>query len=258
MSASDSLNPYAPPAAPPQLDFREAAVLESLRLLEANPGRLPDELPMSLVLPADESGPAWLRYIGRMTLLRLVLGIAGLVMGAVLAAVSGPVQRNTGVPAEAVITLAAPCSIGGIAIMLANSLLVRRAVRRAIGERFDRVQRQSVLRSPLCVGVEDARTFTKMKIAPEDFAWAAFDSAGRRLILEGLIFRYVIHAADVVSVTQAAGATATGVQIVFRVAGAMTGITLQFDSVWHEFKKQTVGGGTDPLLKPIRQTFGLA
>jgi hypothetical protein len=61
----------------------------------------------------------------------------------------------------------------------------------------------------------------------------------------------------VLSVGQATGATTTGVQIVFRVARVMIGITLQYDSVWNEFKKQTIGRGQDPLIKPIRQTFGL-
>jgi hypothetical protein len=231
--------------------------MESLRLWEANPGKLPEELGTSLVLPADASGPAWLRHVGRMTLLRLVLGIAGLILGAALAAVSSTAERSTGLPSAAFIAVAAPCSLGGMGILLANVFLVRRAVRRGIGQRFATVERQSTLRPPLCVGVEDAHTFTKMKIVPEDLAWIAFDSASRRLILEGLIFRYIVQAADVIRVGQVAGTTATGIQIVFRVGTAAIGITLQYDSVWHEFKKQTVGAGRDPLLLPIRETLGM-
>jgi hypothetical protein len=257
MSASEPLNPYAPPALPAELDFREAAVLESLRLWEANPGRSAEDLGISLVLPADESGPAWLRHIGRMTVVRLVLGIAGLLIGALLAAVSGAISQSIGVPSGMVIALAAPFSIGGIVILAANVIFARRTVRRGVGQRYLAVERHSTLRRPLCVGVEDSRTFSKMKIAPEDMAWIAFDSASRRLLLEGLIFRYLIQAADVVSVEQVVGGASTGVQVVFRVGTAVVGITLQYDSVWNEFKKQTIGGGRDPLLQPIREALGL-
>ena len=77
MSQPPSTNPYASPsvpAAPPTIDFREAAVEESLRLIEAAPGRDPDELGRSLVLPADADGFGRLRWIGRMMLVRLVAG----------------------------------------------------------------------------------------------------------------------------------------------------------------------------------------
>jgi hypothetical protein len=196
-----------------------------------------------------------------MTLLRLVLGIAGLALGALLAALENVLSDRLLIPPPLrpglVMTVAACCTFGGIGLLLASAFCVRRSVRRYLGERYEAVQRMSNLRQPLCAGVEDARTFTTMKIAPEDFAYIGFDAANRRVILEGVTFRYVIHAHDVLSVGQATGAATTGVQIVFRVARVIVGITLQYDSVWNELKKQTIGFGVDPLLKPIRQTFGL-
>jgi hypothetical protein len=262
--SAPSANPYAPPPAPPeptQIDFREAAVEESLRIIEAAPGRPIDDLGVSLVLPADVEGPVKIRHIGRMTLLRLVLGIAGLALGALLAALENVLSERLLIPQPLrpglVMTVAACCTFGGIGLLLASAFCVRRSVRRYLGERYEAVQRMSNLRQPLCVGVEDACTFTTMKIAPEDFAYIGFDAANRRVILEGVTFRYVIHAHDVLSVGQATGAATTGVQIVFRVARVIVGITLQYDSVWNELKKQTIGFGVDPLLKPIRQTFGL-
>jgi hypothetical protein len=258
--SAPSANPYAPPQTPPEpalLDFRQAAVEESLRIIEANPGRPIDDLGVSLVLPADVEGPARLRHIGRMTLLRLVLGLVGLALGALLAACEDRLNRELLVPQWLTIAVASVCSLGGMALLFASVFCVRWSVRRHLGERYEAVWRMSNLRAPLCVGVEDARTFTSMKLAPEDFAYIAFDAASRRLILEGLTFRYVILAKDVLSVSQASGATTTGVQIVFRVARVMIGITLQYDSVWNELKKQTIGRGQDPLIKPIQQTFGL-
>lgn len=256
MSAPPFANPYAPPltAEPVQLDFRQAAVEESLRILEANPGRDPDSLGVSLVLPADAKGPARLAHIGRMTLVRLVAGIGGLAAGALLAAVEGRLQE-IGVPEAATMLVAATCSLGGIGLLLCHAMLTRWSVQRNLGPRYADIRRASTLRSPLCTGVEDARTFTTMKITPEDFAFVGFDSSGRRVILEGLLFRYVIHAADVLSASQQAGAMTTGVQIVFRVGRVVVGITLQYDSVLNELCKYTIFRGQDPLLKPVIAAF---
>jgi hypothetical protein len=258
MSHPNSANPYASPSTPaasPTIDFREAAVEESLLRIEAAPGRDPDELGLSLVLPADVDGFSRLRWIGRMMLVRLVLGIAGIVAGGILAATEAKLRATLGLAEWHVLTVAGICSLGGIGLLLTSVFFVRRAVRRGIGQRYEEARQHSNFRRPLCVGVEDCRTFTTMKIAPEDLAYVAFDAAHRRLILEGLLFRYVIQAADIVSVQQAAGAAATGTQIVFRVGRTVVGITLQFDSIWHEVKKQTIGAGRDPLLTPIMETF---
>jgi hypothetical protein len=254
MSAPDSFNPYAPPAAPVELDFREAAVAESERLLA---GRSPDDVPFSVVIPADHSGVRRLNSIGRMTLVRLLLGVGGLLLGGVLAAIASRLDDHPVFPKEIAVAAAVLCSGGGIGLLLLSPFLARRAVRRALGERFDRLCRQSTLRPPVCIGVEDALTFTKIKIAPEDFAWIAFDLTGRRLVLEGLLFRYVIQAADVISADQVSGSMSTGVQIVFRVGTVVVGVTLQYDSFWHELKKQTIAAGKDPLVEPIQQVFGM-
>ena len=256
MSAPPIANPYVAPltSEPLQLDFRQAAVEESLRIVAANPGRDPDTLGVSLVLPGDANGPARLAHIGRMTLVRLAAGIVGLAAGAVLAAAESRLQE-IGVPEAATMLVAAACSLGGISLLLCHALLTRWSVQRSLGPRYEAVRRASTLRSPLCTGVEDARTFTTMKITPEDFACVGFDSAGRRLVLEGLHFRYVIHAADVLSASQQAGAMTTGVQIVFRVGLVVVGITLQYDSVLNELCKYTIFRGQDPLLKPVIAAF---
>jgi hypothetical protein len=254
MSAPPSANPYAPPQTPTgplQLDFREAAVEQSLQIMAANPGRAPEELGISLVLPAgDDRGPDRLRWIARMTLVRLVLGVVGLAVGALIGTAVDGILREQGIPKDPAMVVAALCSLGGMALLLLNAWLIRRSVQRALGPRYEACRRHSTLRRPLCTGVEDARTFTSIKLAPEDFACVAFDSAGRRLILEGLLFRYVIHAADVLSVVQQSGTATTGVQIEFRVGAVAVGITLQFDGVINELRKW-VSFGKDPLLAPV-------
>ena len=254
-----SANPYAPPTGPSepvQIDFRQAAVEESLRILEANPGQVPEDLGVSLVLSMGSEGLEHLRHIGWMTLVRLVLGIVGLAAGAGLAGVSDWMQMNWGLPEAVVLSVATLCSLGGIGMLLDQLHADSLARAGALGPRNAAAVAMSTLRPPLCTGVEDSRTFVTPKIAPEDFAYVAFDSARRRLVLEGLIFRYVIHAADVLSVAQQAGTATTGVQIVFRVGRVVVGITLQYDSIWHELRKQTIGLGRDPLLKPVEEALG--
>lgn len=256
MSLAEHENPYATPRPEVAIDFREAAVEESIRLLAESGGRRPmEDLGVSLVVPVGPEGVRTLRWIGRMVLVRLVSGIGGLVSGALLASAQENLTKQWNVPEALSLTIAAVCSLGGILVLLFNPYFVRRATRRALGERYATVQRLSSGRSPLCTAVEDAQTFKKMKIVPEDLAWIAFDPPGRRLILEGVLFRYVIHASDVLYVGQVAGATATGMQITFRVGRVVFAVTLQLDSVWHEVKKQTIGVSEDPLLAPILAAF---
>jgi hypothetical protein len=255
MATIEQENPYAAPRPDVPIDFREAVVEESIRLLAEAGGRPIETLGVSLVVPLGAEGVRTLRWIGWMVLLRLVLGIGGLAAGAGLAAAHERLTKQWQFPEELTLAIALTCSLGGIGVMLLSPYFMRRATRRAIGERFGLVQRLSTGRRPLCTGVEDARTFTKLKIVPEDLAWIAFDPPGRRLILEGILFRYVIHAADVLFVGQVAGATTTGMQITFRVGRVVFAVTLQLDSVWHELKKQTIGVSQDPLLKPIIAAF---
>jgi hypothetical protein len=256
MSLAEHENPYATPRPEVAIDFREAAVEDSIRLLaDSGGGRTIEDLGVSLVVPVGPEGVRRLRWIGRMVLLRLVSGIGGLALGALLASAQENLTKQWNVPEALSLSVAATCSLGGICVLLLNPYFMRRAARRALGERYESVQRLSTGRKPLCTGVENAETFKKMKIVPEDLAWIAFDPPGRRLILEGVLFRYVVHAADVLFVGQVAGATTTGIQITFRVGRVAFAVTLQFDSVWHEFKKQTIGVSEDPLLKPIVAVF---
>src|SRR5687768_396769 len=137
MSTAPSTNPYAPPevpvvAQPVQIDFRVAAVEESLRILEANPGRDPDELGVSLVLPADVRGPQHLRYIARMTLVRLVVGIAGLAAGALLSTALEKFVMWAGVPNAATLAGTIFFGGGGMVLLLVNAMLIRWSVIRAL------------------------------------------------------------------------------------------------------------------------------
>jgi hypothetical protein len=253
MATSNFDNPYASPRPDVPLDFREAAVVQSRQLLLYASGQPIEDLGKSLVVEVDPPRHDVLRHIGRMTLLRLVLGFGGIAAGGLLAMAQEALRARWGVDETLLLLVAAACSLSGFAILFSNWSLTRRTVRKTLGDRYARVLQLSTVRPPYCTGVEDASTFTKMKLAPEDLAYMAFDSAGRRLILEGLLYRYVIHADDVLFLGEVPGATTTGVQITFRVGEVAIAITLQMDSVWHEFRRQALPffPGQNPLLRPM-------
>lgn len=253
MATSNYDNPYAAPRPDVPLDFREAAVVQSRQLLLYASGQPMEDLGKSLVVEVDPPRPDVLRHIGRMTLLRLVLGFGG-IASFPLALFTSPLLIPLSPPIAAMLLIAAMLwAFCGFAMLLSNGFLNCRTVRKTLGYRYARVLQLSTERRPICTGVEDASTFTKMKLAPEDLAYMAFDSAGRRLILEGLVYRYVIHADDVLFLGEVPGANTTGVQITFRVGEVAIAITLQMDSVWHELRRQTMPffPGQNPLLRPM-------
>lgn len=255
--AATNINPYAPPQSEFPIDFRNAAVEESLRIVARSGGRPIEDLGVSLVLPTEGSGAATLRWIGWSTLARLVLGILGVVFGGLLGVLSDHMLEQLPLNQAEVLWIGVSCVVGGLLLLLLNGMFTRATVRRGIGDRYARVWQFNTTHRPLCSGVEDARTFQKIKLLPEDLAWIAFDAAGKRLILEGLLYRYVIHAGDVLLASEVQGPTSTGVQIVFRVGEVVIGITLQMDSVWYELRRQVALPGSNPLLRPILAALSL-
>ena len=135
------------------------------------------------------------------------------------------------------------------------SRVARTFSRSRIGERYDAVWALGSPFKPLGVSVEDASTFSKMKLVPEDLAWIGFDVTRRMLVIEGIRYRYLIHSTDVVNVEQVTGPTATGVAITYHIGTVPLSIAIQYDSVRHELRRQTIGVKEDPLMKLITDTL---
>ncbi|MCA9122527.1 MAG: hypothetical protein H6822_03300 [Planctomycetaceae bacterium] len=237
----------------PPRDFRDEAAAISLKLVADSFGRPSAELGQSLCLPVEN--PSDLRGVKWSLLFRLVFGIGGIAAGGILAMVFEKFPAGFQRYETPALVLAGIFSIGGICLLISSAGAARSFSRRRLGERYEAVWALGSPIKPLGVSVEDADTFSKMKLVPEDLAWIGFDLSRRMLLIEGLRYRYLIHSADVINIEQVAGPTATGVAITYFVGSASLRIALQYDSVKHELRRQTIGAKHDPLLKPITDTL---
>lgn len=231
----------------------EAAVEESRRIVEINGGRPPAD--RSLCLPANDADPSSLRRFGHATLSRLVLGILGLAGGGFCAFFD--VRSDGENDAVGGLLILGMClSFGGILVLCSNPFFQRRFVHRQIGNRYHDLLGSPYSSKPICINIEDAETFDKFKIVPEDLGYLAIDEFRGMLVVEGVRFRYFIHAKDVVDIRQVAGGNSTATVIEYNIGDARARIALQFDSIWHEIKRQTVGAKEDVLIGRIREALG--
>ena len=247
----------------PPDDFRRAAVEASL---EAVRGEYRDDDPpptdCSVLLPVRGANPDSLKPLLWRQVAVLVVGFAGLAGGAGLAYLSGE-PPNAAWP----LLIAGLClSATGMAALLSNQYFLRRFLRGRLGRRYENLRADhpdAVIQDVL---VEDAATFDRGKLHAEGGGYVAVDVPGKRVIVEGVRFRYLIRAADTVAVGIAAGPTATFPTVRYRcgprpAAGEhdprpILSIALARDSLWRELKRQTFfGAGEDPLLAPLREAL---
>src|SRR5688572_15322232 len=120
--AATNINPYAPPQSEFPIDFRNAAVEESLRIVARSGGRPIEDLGVSLVLPAEGSGDATLRRIGWSTLARLVFGILGIACGGLLGVLSEQMPEQVPLSQTEVLWIGVPSVVGGILLLLLNGV----------------------------------------------------------------------------------------------------------------------------------------
>jgi hypothetical protein len=90
---------------------------------------------------------------------------------------------------------------------------------------------------------------------PEDLALVHFDRQGRRLVIEGIAYRYVVGADDVVSLRTVASLALPGLEIVYKAAGVELGLTLTPDSLLSHVRRSTIGG-SDALVRRAFDTLG--
>ncbi len=240
-----------PPQPHAKADFREAAVRESLRLLEANGGAVPDR--GSYCLPVTDTNPLTLRRYGYCVIIRLVLGLLGLGGGALLAALSE--RPGHTLPPSILLAIGGCFSVGGILILMGNLFFQGRFVRKQIGTRYNHLLPLAGQSRLLCISVEDAATFKRMKFLPEDLGFLGLDPSNRIVWIEGVRFRYRIAAEDVSALGQVSGSTSTATGLAVTIGKTSLQIALHWDSLLHELKRQTIGTKSDPLLSKIQKTL---
>jgi hypothetical protein len=88
----------------------------------------------------------------------------------------------------------------------------------------------------------------------EDLGRVIFDPERRRLVIEGIAYRYVIYASDVIQMRAVKSSASLGLQIVYTAAGVPLGLTLIHDSLLSYLRRATIGGN-NPLIRRAQQTL---
>jgi hypothetical protein len=233
-------------------DFRDSAAEASRAALARLRCSDPLAAGISLCLEAEGDGRATLRRLRRLTLVRLIAGFILMLVGAVIL-YAADVRK---VPwlnekEEWLIPAAAAGVLGFLAIM-SGPFLQRRFVMRHIRDRLAESDLGDSGLPPAGVEVEDSRTFQQPKVLPEDLARVLFDPDQRRLVIEGIVYRYVIYASDVIQMRAVKSSASLGLQIVYTAAGVPLGLTLIHDSLLSYLRRATIGGN-NPLIRRAQQ-----
>ena len=245
------------PATSASDDFRDAPVAASELAVadaaRANPSLASDPLRagMSLCLRAPGDGQSVRRRLKWDVLARAVLGLGGLVGGAVLGVMHENHRDVFGFKVSGGVWLAVAvcCSLGGIFMLISAAGAARRKVRRHVAQRIRLDGR------PPIVELEETRTFSKMKAVTEDLGVVLMYPEQRCVVIEGVTHRYLIYAEDVVEVRPVPGPTTAGLGIHYLAAGEPLDITLTYQTVWMELKRQTIGARRNPMLEQIAATL---
>ena len=237
-------------------DFREAAERESVALVGEDILVPPLDLGLSLCHPIPDPpsrARSALYLIGG-----LVVGFTGIGAGTLILAIGGSQPGNAAANDWVSLTLGMCCTLGGLAALFGGVFVSRGWVRRQLGERG---QPQSLpdgtKAKPHRIGIEDAATFEKMKLHPEDEGHLFLDPARHAVLIEGLSHRYTIFREDLVAMIQVFANGSLGVRIIYYVGDATLDMTVsQVDSFKHQLRAQTIGAKTAPLLSELRAVLG--
>ena len=237
-------------------DFREAAERESVALVGEDILVPPLDLGLSLCHPVPDP-PSRARSALYLTG-GLVVGIAGFGAGPLILVSGASQPGNAAANDWVLLTLGMCCTLGGLAALFGGIFLSRGWVRRQLGERG---QPQSfpdgTKAKPYRIEIEDAATFEKLKLQPEDQGHLFLDPARHAVLIEGLSHRYTIFCEDLVAMIQVFANGSLGVRIIYYVGDATLDMTVsQSGSLKHHLRAQTIGAKTAPLLPELRAVLG--
>lgn len=237
-------------------DFRAEAIQASQRFCRAGTDADLLTIGRSLCIPVPGATKNDLFRPGLISLTALIIGFAGLIGGALLATGAQDGSGTATGPDTARLTIAALCSIGGIATFFVGIFLASRWVWKTLDTRIDTLMHRPWTIPPRRVNLEDARTFQKIKLRPEDMGIAFFDTERRRILIEGIRCRYVVLADDIEDFETVKAPGSVGSILAVNIDGAVLRIVLQQDSnLRFELRRQTIGGGTHPLHRDLEETL---
>jgi hypothetical protein len=248
-----SNTPHSEPAQNPDLDFRDAAARESMRIIEANDGNIPEFY--SLCLPVPNAKPSSMRKFGFWNLFPLLAAFLGLAIGAILATLTDNPKFQDYTPG--LMVLACCASLAGFLCLITHSSFHRHFTRKAIGTRYNDLAIKGNNSKPICVGIENPDTFHRFKLAPEDAGYLIFEPQACMLIIEGICFRYLIRKDDITAIKEVRLSAGFGTVLSYTIGNITLEVALQHASIRHEFKRQLFGAKRGPLFKKIQDTLQL-
>lgn len=237
-------------------DFRAAAVAASVSLRERmqRQGRGdPVAGGYSCCLPAEGDGPAVMRRARQVAIVSLVLGVLGLATAGAVALWVTQRYQSAPTPPLGPLIAAGCCTVGGIATVWIGLSAQKRMAAAHVRARLGATAADVL---PIQVTVESTATYRTLKLLPEDFGLLFCDEARKCVRVEGLLFRHVIHAADVAAVAPIEGVSSQGLAIDYRIGeDVRLSITLGQLSPTGNLKQQVLESST-PLAEPVCRALG--
>jgi hypothetical protein len=244
-------------------DFRDAAATVSVRLLQQH--RLSSDsvdlatIDVSLCLPAPGDPVAKRKHLSILFLVSLAIPFALLCVGALFLYLGSNPPANLPVDHNVLSTIG--FVIGGLGfagILSALSIqgaIVRKKLREAnnLDVSFDPTD---ILRN---IGIENPATRTTIKLVIEDRANLFCDSSRKLIVIEGIFYRYVIHAQDVINCAVERTRAYPFLILEYFVADTETTLALaiSYVTVPVEFKRKATFSLTKhPLVAVVERTFG--
>lgn len=243
-------------------DFRSEAVQVSKQILAAKRIRLdePDltKAQMSVCVPAAGDPQALRRTVIVRLLLLLVLGFSGLIAGAVIAKFVVKLDDAGSKQISPMLIVAVCCTICGIASMCSAVWVQKQTVRRYL-ERVGAIRPTLSPAELIFVSIEDAQSYQKPKLVPEDVAALHLDSERRMISAEGFSHRYVVCAQDVLAAKLANTRGSQGVRLDIAIGGTDTVLSLviEYSSLKMNLKRTLLPASRTRLASVFEKTMGI-
>lgn len=217
-------------------DFRDGAVAATRTLLTEEEQEHPGDFDASSCLPTGEGrravrSAAW--WPIKLQLLTFALFFAALGLAAWAEQVKDAQGRQPSYARALVWVGGIGAVADGIFMLVAlfcatnmqKPLLGRRLARRP-GSLLDGWERlpSRILR------LENAKTYHKQKLSPEDVCLCVFDAPNRRILLEGVSYRYLIRADDVATLWPLQSGDKISIQIDYRIGEEALSVVLAADN----------------------------
>ena len=195
-----------------QNDFRYEAIQASVSCVNEYPEQDPFDLPFSFCLPvAEKPIVAWITP-GRIMIVFLVLGLAGLFAGAATVSIVEENHKH----ANFWLALGCGCSLTGFVCLLLPIVFQTLITSWCIGPRGNALRQNSLKRDLFCCELGDSSN-PSITIDGDDHVLVRLDRKNNRLMIEGVSATYQIYAKDVVLMRPFEFASYLGADIIYHV-----------------------------------------